>query len=713
MDLEESAPYLRHFLDLPAGSDRVALLTPEAVKLRTFLLLRQVSLASSQQRPLLMVVENLHWIDPSSEDYLVSLVEVLAGARLLLLVTFRPGYRPPWMEKSYATQITLPRLTSQDSLTVVRVVLSQAHFPYETTQRILDKAEGNPFFLEELAQAVHEHGALHSDVPIPDTIQGVLMARIDRLSEETKRVVQTAAVLGRTASVRLLETVWAASDTLALHLQELQRLELLYEQRGGTEPAYVFKHALTQEVAYGSLLQEQRQVLHQTAGEALETLYADHLEAVYDRLAYHYARTARADKAVEYLTHLAEQAQREYAHAEAVTILQEACAQVEELSAEMRDQSAIKLVVLQAESLHALGRMRDGVDLLRQEQDRLERLQNPVLAGPYYFWLSLLYCNLGEHEPASQSAQHALAAARQCDDEVTMGKTCYVLSRESIAGGQYRQGVAYGKEGVTLLEKTAEQYWLGMAYVVQASSYTYLGELEPALQAAEHASTLGEAIEHRTLQSRALSGIARCYSQMKAWEAAITACRGAIASAPDAVCRITALRQLGDIYVYQGDHARAIPVLEEAVRQAEQSGHSLLHSNSMAILSEAYLLSGDIEKARVLAGQALNIGRDARYWIVVALALRALGLVAQAEGDVAEAKRYFTEALQVFATSNALHQVGRVHTRLASLVYAQGQPEAAATHLKEAHALFTRLCLSRDVENTEQLARDLGIELFS
>ena len=302
---------------------------------------------------------------------------------------------------------------------------------------------------------------------------------------------------------------------------------------------------------------------------------------------------------------------------EAVALFQEARIYAERLSTETCDQRVCTLVVLQAESLYALGHLQDGMELLRQEQNRLERLQNPTLAGPYYFRLGLLYNTLGKRELAHQSAQCALAAAEQCDDKVTMGKTCYVLSRECIDRGQYRQAIAYGQQGVALLERTAEKYWLGMAYVAQASSYGYLGEMNLSLQAAERASALGDAIEHRLLQSRARSGIARCHTQMKAWEAAIAACQGAIAVAPDAVSRITALNQLGDVYLYQRDHARALPVFEEALRQAEQSGHPVLRGNAQVGLSEACILSGDIERARGLARQAMELSRETQLWNIV------------------------------------------------------------------------------------------------
>ena len=196
---------------------------------------------------------------------------------------------------------------------------------------IVAKADGNPFFLEELTRAVVAQVDSQSAVTVPDTIQGVLMARIDRLPEEPKRLLQTASVLGREFSPRLLQAIWDGTGATAPLLAELKRQEFLYEPLGTEDPVYVFKHALTQEVAYTSLLTTRRQALHAAAGWALEALYAHRLEEAYDRLAYHYAQTDEAAKAVEYLTHFAAQSMASYAQEEAITALQEARRHAERL----------------------------------------------------------------------------------------------------------------------------------------------------------------------------------------------------------------------------------------------------------------------------------------------------------------------------------------------------------------------------------------------
>src|SRR5262249_18563331 len=242
----------------------------------------------SQQRPLIVEIEDLHWIDHTSQDYLASFVESLPGAAVLLLATYRPGYRPPWLEKSYATQLSLRSLAAHDACPCVRSTRQKTSLPERLEDMIVQKAEGNPFFLEELTRAVIEQGALPTEVVVPDTIQGVLSARIDRLPETHKRLLQTASVLGREFAPRLVQALWEEPTTLESLLMDLKRLEFLYERARSEEPIYIFKHALTQEVAYESMLTTRRQVLHAAAGHALERLYPDWLLERSEELARHY-----------------------------------------------------------------------------------------------------------------------------------------------------------------------------------------------------------------------------------------------------------------------------------------------------------------------------------------------------------------------------------------------------------------------------------------
>ncbi len=371
----ETAPYLLHLLGLSEGTQALAVLSPETIRIRTFATLRQVSLHSSRQRPLIIAVENLHWVDTTSEAFFASLVEYLAGAPLLFLATYRPGYRPPWLDKSYATQIILRPLSPDESHSLVQSLASWQRVRAPLVHEILAKAEGNPFFLEELIRAALEHTSL----TVPATIQGVLMARLDRLPEAAKRLVQTTAVLGRAVPHSVLAMLWDGPGELAAHLRELQRLEFLYTQADADDPVYCFKHLLTQEVAYESLPVPGRQALHAAAGRTLEARDADRLEEVAERLAYHYARSGEAAKAVTYLALCAAKAARSYAHAEVVTLLQEALRHVERLPAADQERRGLELALRQAFSLSILGRFRDILDLLLPHQASLEHLGDPAV----------------------------------------------------------------------------------------------------------------------------------------------------------------------------------------------------------------------------------------------------------------------------------------------------------------------------------------------
>ena len=217
LDPDEGVPLLLSLLDIPLETERLAQLSPPERKARTFALLRHLVLHEAQRHPCILAVENLHWSDATSEEWLTSLVERLAGAALLVLVTYRPGYQPPWLAQSYATQIALSRLRAGDSRTVVQAVLQTASVPETVVQEIVTQAAGNPFFLEELAWNVIEHGGQPAPLAVPETIEAVLAARIDRLPPEEKRLLQTAAVIGMDVAVPLLQAVTDLAARRAPH----------------------------------------------------------------------------------------------------------------------------------------------------------------------------------------------------------------------------------------------------------------------------------------------------------------------------------------------------------------------------------------------------------------------------------------------------------------------------------------------------------------
>jgi class 3 adenylate cyclase/tetratricopeptide (TPR) repeat protein len=699
MDAEGALPYLLQLLGIREGTEKLAELSSQAIQSRTFRILRQMILNASGGNLVVLEIEDLHWVDKTSEDFLSFLVEGLVASRMLLLVTYRSGYRPPWIEKSYATQITLSRLNQQESQAVVRSIVGQDENSSVLIETVLGKAEGNPFFLEEMARSILEH----SDVAVPDTVQGVVMARVDRLPEDHKRLLQAASVLGREFSLQLLSKVWDQEEELALLLSDLKRWEFFYEEPTAEEPRYLFKHALTQEAVYQTLLKSRRQALHAAAGRAFEDLHADRPEEVYDRLAYHYSEAGDAERAVRYLMLFAGEAAHRYAHAEAVQALQEAlghCASLLELEI---GPCRLRVILQLAESLLPLARIPETLDLFLANLGLVERLDDPALSGPFYFWLAHTYSYLGDQEAAASDARRSIDAARRCGDTATEGKAWYVLCRDAFWSGRFSEGIEHGREALALLEQSNDPWWQGQAYWVTGFHHYVLGQFEEAFDKMKWAEAIWRALQDPRLDPSWSTGY--FHASLGDWERGIQECQEGFARAQDPLNTAAALGFLGYALLEKGDLSKAIEALEESTRRTRQAGMLQLLGWFSAFLAEAYLQSGRADEARDYAYEALAVTEGVRFRYGSGIAQRELGRIAREHGNAEEAETWFLEALESFWAIQARFEVGRTLLELAGT--GSGK---AVIHLDEARRTFTELQLPAYVKRVERLAEAASLE---
>ncbi|PYN31378.1 MAG: hypothetical protein DMD98_17060 [Candidatus Rokuibacteriota bacterium] len=711
IDQEQPIACVLRLLGLSEGTEALESLSPEAIKARTFETLRRICLNLGRQQPLVLAIENLQWIDRTSDEFLASLVDALARAPVLLALIYRPGYRPAWSDKSYATQVALQPLGEEDGRAIVRWFLGTAELPEAPARAIVSRAEGNPFFLEELSRAVIEQGHVGATMTVPATIQEALLARIGRLGEEPRRLLQATAVLGREVPLRLLQAIPETATLVEPHVRELVRLEILYEQVGGVEPGYVFAHALIREVAYASVPPEEKQALHMAAARALETLYAAGLERVWDRLAHHYSRTQDATKALEYLGRVAERSAGSHAHAETVVVLQEALAQVERLPAEERDRRRVDLVLREVHSLSFLGRFGEALELLLGERDRVDRLQAPDVAGRYHFWLGHSYSYLGDQERATADARRALEEATRSGDEATMGKAHLLLAQESSWSGQPAEGIEHGRRAVELLERAGERWWLSLAHWMVGINHIITGEFRPAVEAEARARAVGEGLGDPRLQSYAAWTIGWIHALKGEWEPAIQECQRGLDLSPDPVNTAVALGHLGYAYLVKGDVAQAIALLEQSLSQVSRFGFRRLQGRFATFLGEAYLASGKLDRALELVSEGLRVTIEARYWYAAGWAQLVLGRAELAAGKPGEAEGQLAAALETFTSIRARFMVGQTHRVLAELGLARSDHDGARTHLQEAYGLFTALRLPVHQERARQLAKTLGVVL--
>jgi DNA-binding winged helix-turn-helix (wHTH) protein/class 3 adenylate cyclase/tetratricopeptide (TPR) repeat protein len=699
---EDSAPYLLQLLGSPATVEPLAQLTPEVIKERTFATLRQVHLRSSQQQPLLLVVENLHWIDPTSEAYLVSLVEQLAGAPLLLLTTYRPGYRPLWMDKSYATQLTLPPLTREESATVVRAVLPPERSGEPLMQRVLARAAGNPLFLEELAQAVREQGDLGADTPVPETIQAVLAARLDHLPPEAKHLLQKAAVIGTEVPVPLLTAI-AGLPEAALHrnLAHLQAAELFYETRFIPERVYTFKHALTHEVAYGSLLQERRRFLHARIVDILEALAPDRLAEHVDGLAHHAFRGGVWDKAVTYYRQAGIKAAKRSALREAVAAFEQALEALQQLpdSRATREQS-IDLRFDLRHALLPLDEPRRICDHLRQAEVLAEALGDQRRLGQCAGHLAFCLRELGDPDGSLASAQRALTIAtalgdvsRQVAANISLGEV--YLSALS----DYRRAAEVFRRTVEMLHGALLEHFRTVSIpsvTSRASLAMCLAELGAFAEGQAHgeeALRLAEAAENPYGLAQACAAVGYVYLRQGALPQAICVLeRGRAFSEARHLPLITRLctARLGAAYALAGRTPEALPLLERALEQTMAMKRSLLYPLLAVRLGEGYVLAGRMMDAMPLAQHALEAARTQKQPGYQAYALRLLGEI-EAYGeapDVVLAETSYRQALALAEESSMRPLQAYCYRGLGTLYVKIGQREQARAALASALDLY-------------------------
>ena len=334
-------PFYRNLISLKVDDPRFKVLDPEGRKYGTFEAVKNLILAISEEKPLVIFLEDVHWMDKISEEFFTYFSHCIHDHKILMISAYRPEGAPPWAQGTHYQRLGLETLSFDASIRLVRNILGGLPLDPALEKKIVEKTGGNPFFVEEIVRDLLDRGDLVKSgdqyignrpidqLEIPNTIQGVLAARMDRLSEDLRHTMQVASVIGRDFAFRLLKSIMELGEELRVRLTNLVGLEILYEKALYPELEYIFKNVLTQEVAYESLLKQRRQEIHGRIARAIEELYADRLPEHYELLAHHYGRSGEAEKAIEYLMLAAEKSNQNKAAQAASEFFREALKVVE------------------------------------------------------------------------------------------------------------------------------------------------------------------------------------------------------------------------------------------------------------------------------------------------------------------------------------------------------------------------------------------------
>ena len=475
--LGPTLPAFLTLLDVPVEDRHWQDLDPAQRRQRTLEAIKGLLLRESQVQPLLLVFENLHWIDAETQAVLDSLIESLPTARLLLLVNYRPEYQHGWGNKTYYTQLRLDPLPPASAEELLQALLGDDPSLVPLKRLLIERTEGNPFFLEESVRALVETGVLVGErgayrlakpldsLQVPATVQAVLAARIDRLPPEEKRLLQTAAVIGTEVPFALLQAIVELSEEeLRRGLGHLQAAEFLYETSLFPELEYTFKHALTHEVAYGSLLQERRRALHARIVAASERLYADRLPEQVERLAQHAFRGEVWDKAVAYCRQAGTKALARSALREVVACFEQALAALTHLpESRATQEQAIDLRFDLRHALLALGEIRQMLDSLREAATLAEALDDQPRLGRVSAYMCRYFREMGDHDGAVASGQHALAIAETLGDFALQVLAHHYLGVAYHVLGDHRRAMGLLRSNVESLAGDLIRERFGMA----------------------------------------------------------------------------------------------------------------------------------------------------------------------------------------------------------------------------------------------------------
>jgi class 3 adenylate cyclase/tetratricopeptide (TPR) repeat protein len=709
--LQDTLPALLALLDVLPDDSPFGHLDPPQRRQRTFEALRRVLLRESQVQPLLLVFEDLHWIDSETQALLDRLIESLPTAPLLLLVNYRPEYQHGWGSKTFYTQLRLDPLPPASAEAFLAALLGDDSSLAPLTPLLIGRTEGNPFFLEESVRTLVETEVLVGTpgayqlvqplqgMPVPATVQAVLAARIDRLPLEDKRLLQTAAVLGTDVPLPLLQAI-AEMPEAALHrgLAQLQAAEFLYETRLFPEQEYTFKHALTHEVAYNSLLLERRRGLHARLVEALEALTPDQLTEQVERLAHHAVRGEMWAKAVTYCQQAGARASARAAFREAVAAFDQALQALAHLP-ESGDTGglAIELRLALRIPLTELGEYGRRRALLGEAETLARALDDRSRLGRVLDGMANVLRTTGDLDGAIAAGQQALELAAELGDSALQVEAAHRLGQVYTAIGDFGRAAELLRRNVEAADREAGT---SSAFSFRIQSRAWLAQTLSALGAFDEGRHHGEeALRLATLEGRgatpiiAHSHVGQLYLAQGDLEHAIRVFEHGLA-----LCRASGRRDnlqailagLGSAYALQGRIAEGRALVEEAINESLRMGEVAGQAYRGAWLSEVYRLSGCGEEAWQHARQALDLARQRKARGNEALALHQLGVVhTHADSpDVAQAEAHSRQALALAEELGMRPLVAHCHRGLGTLHAKIGRAEQAHTELSIAIDLY-------------------------
>jgi len=764
-NLEDTLPYLFALLGIEEQPSPLQQMDPQIRRRRTIEALKKLFLRESLKQPLLLIFEDLHWIDSETQSFLDILSEGIASARILLLVNYRPEYRSEWEQKTYYTQLRLAPLGKAEAEEFLDVLLGNGSSPWPLPQRgegntplpatgqdrgrvinnefptlkqlILEKTEGTPFFMEEMVQTLAEEGVLAGErghyqlthhaptLHIPPTIQGILAARIDRLVPDEKALLQQLAVIGREFPLSLVKQVVSQpEEQLDRLLSSLQRKEFLYEQPAFPEVEYLFKHALTQEVAYGTVLQDRRKELHERTAQAIESLYEDNREDHYADLAHHYSRSGNTEKAIVYLQKAGRQAAQNSVHTEAIrhfTTALELLTTLPDTPERGRQELPVQLTlaaslqVTKGPSAPEVGNAYTRAQELCLQGGNTRQLFSAL----HGLWL--FHHVQADLTAARETGERLLTMAEGIRDSALLLEARRTLGSTLLWQGEFPLARIHLEQAVTLYDQQqggSLQFLTGGAdpgivcLCELARVLWLLGYPDQALQRSQTALLLARTRSEPFSLGFALIFAAGLYQLRR--EGALTqnhADEGIILAQKYGFAALLSAGTIrrGWALAEQGQAEEGLRDMQQGLTARQAAGAELAQSYFLSLLAEVYGKLGQGERAQTLISQALTAVRASKEHRLEAELYRFKGeLTLQQSRAEAEAEACFLKAIEIAQKQQAKSLELRAMTSLARLWQQQGKKVEAHKLLLDVYNWFTEGFDTKDLQEAKALIEELN-----
>ncbi len=769
--LEDTVPYLYALLGIVEGDDPIAQMDAQIRKRRTLEAIKRILLRESLNQPLMVVFEDLHWIDGETQAFLNLLADSIGTAKILLLVNYRPEYAHQWNSKTYYTQLRLDPLGKESAEEMLSALLGASPAPVTQSpgasrerpagdlqvagrvrvqdsieglkRLIIERTEGNPFFIEEMVLVLFDEGALVrngaakltrslNQLKIPPTVHAILAARIDRLPADEKDLLQTLAVIGREFPLALVARLFSTSDdALNGMLSDLQQGEFIYEQpaTGGIE--YIFKHALTQEVAYNALLVERRKQLHERAGVALESMFVGQLEDHLDDLAHHYSRSDNIEKAVEFLGRAGQQAVQRSAHTEAINHLTTALDLLQSLphSAEHAQQKLILLTMLGSVLMAAKGYAAPEVErICVQARDLCRRAGETPQLFPVLRTLVGFYLNKGQLETAYELAEQMLSLAKSQQDPTFFPEAYYSLALSSFFLGEIPAVREHTEQVLTLYPRQNRSLSLSSVedptiacLCFAAWALWYLGYPDQSQQRIQEALTLTQELSHPYTRTFATVFAAwlhqfrhECQAAQQRAEAAITLSNEygfPFWSSVGTILRGWALAE-------KEQAGEGITGIRLGLAAHRATGAVTSQSWGLALLAEAYSKVGSLEEGLNAVTEALTMVAQTGERFYEAELYRLKGELTlklrhssdeSYEARIKQAEACFQGAIAIARQQQAKSWELRAIISFVRLLATQGRRDEARAMLAEIYGWFTEGFDTADLKDAKALLEELAV----